>query len=126
VIELDFVAAGSPELWNLTGAGAGDDQSLNDLYPGLLSFTVNGTDLSPRALVPFLGVVAPMNEFLAAVPPPKSGSWAPSDQLSRHAYTIERIRSGRVRVGASWLGSGTTCVEAALRAAWGCFSEGAA
>lgn len=123
MIELDFVAAGSPELWNLTGAGAGDDQSLNDLYPGLLSFTVNGTDLSPRALVPFLGVVAPMNEFLAAVPPPKSGSWAPSDQLSRHAYTIERIRSGRVRVGASWLGSGTTCVEAALRAAWGCFSE---
>jgi hypothetical protein len=84
-------------------AGASDDQSLNDLYPGRLRFTVNGTDLSPKALVPFLGVVAPMNEFLAAVPPPKSASWAPSDQLSCHAYTIQRIPSGRVHVAASWL-----------------------
>jgi hypothetical protein len=123
VIELDFVAADSPELWNLTGAGASDDQSVNDLYPGRLRFTVNGTDLSPKALVPFLGVVAPMNEFLGSLPPPKSASWEPSDQLWRHTYTIERIPSGRVHLGASWSGSGTTCVEAALRAAWGCFSE---
>jgi hypothetical protein len=123
VIELDFVAAEGPELWRLTGAGAREDQSLNDLYPGRLRFTVNGTDLSPNALVPFLGVVAPMNQFLAAVPPPKSASWEPSDQLWRHAYTIERVPSGRVQVGASWSGSGTSCVEGALRAAWGCFSE---
>jgi hypothetical protein len=47
VIELDFVAAEGPELWNLTGAGAREDQSLNDLYPGRLCFRLNGTDLSP-------------------------------------------------------------------------------
>jgi hypothetical protein len=123
VIELDFVAAGAPELWHRTGAGASEEQSLHDLYPGLLSFTVNGTDLSPKALVPLLATAAPMNQFLAAVPPPKSASWAPSDQLPRHAYTIERIPSGRVHVSASWLGSGTTCIEAALRAAWGCFTQ---
>ena len=123
MIELDFVAADSPELWNLTGAAASEDQSLNDLYPGRLRFQVNGTDLGPKALVPLLGIVAPMNEFLAAAPPPKAACWAPSDQLPRHAYTIQRIPSGRVRVGTSWSGSGTTCVEAALRAAWGCFSE---
>jgi hypothetical protein len=123
VIELDFAAADSPELWNLTGAGASEDQSLHDLYPGRLRFTVSATDLSPKALVPFLGVAAPMNEFLAAVPPPGTASWAASDQLSHHTYTIQRVPSGRVHVGASWSGSGTTCVEAALRAAWGCFTQ---
>ena len=114
MIELDFVADGSPEYWNLTGAGATEEQSLHDLYPGRLHFTVNGTDLSPKALVPLLGVVAPLNQFLAAVPPPRSASWAPSDQLPRHAYTIQRIASGRVHLRASWSGSGTSCVEAAF------------
>jgi hypothetical protein len=123
MIELDFVADGSPEYWRLTGAGATEEQSLNDLYPGRLHFTVNGTDLSPKALVPLLGVVAPLNQFLAAVPPPRSASWAPSDQLPRHAYTIQRIASGRVHLRASWSGSGASCVEAALRAACGCFCE---
>jgi hypothetical protein len=123
VIELDFGADDSPEYWNRTGAGASEDQSLHDLYPGRLRFTVNGKDLSPKWLVSFLGVAAPMNQFLAAVPPPRAASWAPSDELPQHAYRIERIPSGRVHVGASWSGSGTTCVEAALRAAWGCFTQ---
>ena len=74
MIELDFVAADAPELWNLAGAGAGEEQSLHDLYPGRLRFRVNATDLSPNWLVPFLGVAAPMNQFLAAVPPPKAAS----------------------------------------------------
>jgi hypothetical protein len=123
VIELDFVAADAPELWHRTGAGASEQQSLHDLYPGRLRLRVNGTDLSPKALVPLLATAAPMNQFLAAVPPPKAASWAPSDQLPRHAYRIERIPSGRVHVSASWSGSGTTWVEAALRAAWGCFTR---
>ena len=123
MIELDLVAADAPELWNRTGAGTGEEQSLRDLYPGRLRFTVNGTDLSPNWLVPFLGVAAPMNQFLAAVPPPKAASWAPSEELPRHAYRIERIPSGRVHVSASWSGSGRTCIEAALRAAWGCFTQ---
>lgn len=122
MIELDFVVADAPESWNLTGAGASGDQSLNDLYPGRLEFTVNGTDLSPVGLVSFLGVVAPMNAFLAATPSPKSASWALSDQ-SDHAYTIERISSGRVRLSASWSGLESTCFEGPLRAAWGCFSQ---
>jgi hypothetical protein len=51
VIELDFVADDAPEYWNLTGAGAREEQSLHDLYPGRLRFRVNGTDLSPIRLV---------------------------------------------------------------------------
>jgi hypothetical protein len=123
VIELDFVADDAPEYWNLTGAGAREEQSLHDLYPGRLRFRVNGTDLSPTWLVSFLGVVAPMNQFLAAVPPPTAASWAPSEELPQHAYRIKRIPSGRVHLGASWSGSGATCVEAALGAAWGCFTQ---
>jgi hypothetical protein len=123
VIELDFVADESPELWNLTGAAAREAQSLHDLYPGRLRFTVNGTDLSPRALVPLLATAAPMNELLAAAPPTGAASWAVSDQLPGHAYTLQWVADGRIRVGARWSDAGATCVEAALRAAWGCFTE---
>jgi hypothetical protein len=54
VIELDLVAADAFELWNRTGAGAGEEQSLHDLHPGRLRFTVNGTDLSPTGWCRFL------------------------------------------------------------------------
>ncbi len=63
------------------------------------------------------------NQFLAAVPPLKSASWALSDEVSGHDYTIKRIGSGRMHVSASWSNAGGICGEAALRAAWGCFSE---
>jgi hypothetical protein len=122
VIELDFVAAGSAEHWARTGAAASEEESLEDLYAGRLRFAVNGIDLSPMALVPFLAVVLPMNEFLAAQPPVTSTNWAVSDQLPEHRYSVTRVGSGRVRLSASWSGAGTTCPESALRAAWGCFT----